>query len=94
MARLEYAEERVVALPAPAAEPRRAWGLRFGSRRAAAYLLCGVVLFGLAVRLRQFLASPSYWYDEAYLLVNIYDRDFAELLGPLRAQVVMPPLYL
>jgi hypothetical protein len=44
--------------------------------------------------LRQFVACPSYWYDEAYLLVNIFDCSFDQLLGPLRAQVVIPPLFL
>src|SRR5947209_6798894 len=53
-----------------------------------------LLLLGLAARFRQFLGCPSYWYDEAYLLVNIFDCSFAELLGPLRAQVVIPPLFL
>jgi hypothetical protein len=53
-----------------------------------------LLLLGLAARFRQFLACPSYWYDEAYLLVNIYDCSFEDLLGPLRAQVVIPPFFL
>jgi hypothetical protein len=62
--------------------------------RWASVILLMVLLFGLSIRLRQFFGCPSYWYDEAYLLVNIYDKDYHELLGALRAQVVMPPLYL
>lgn len=57
-------------------------------------LLGLVILFGLAVRVRQLVACPSYWYDEAYLLLNIYEKDYSELLGPLRAQQVIPPLCL
>ncbi|MCI0683220.1 MAG: glycosyltransferase family 39 protein [Gemmataceae bacterium] len=57
-------------------------------------LLACLLAAGVAIRLRQYLGCPSYWYDEAYLLINIFDRDFGELLGPLRAQVVMPPLFL
>jgi hypothetical protein len=57
----------------------------------AVLLLCG---FGLAIRLRQFLACFSYWYDEAYLLVNVWNVSFAELVGPLRSNLVIPPLFL
>src|SRR5262249_50875595 len=53
-----------------------------------------LLLLGMAARFRQLLGCPSYWYDEAYLLVNIFDCSFAELLGPLRAQVVIPPFFL
>jgi 4-amino-4-deoxy-L-arabinose transferase-like glycosyltransferase len=49
---------------------------------------------GLVARCRQYFGCPSFWYDEAYLLVNIYDCSFAELIGPLRADVVIPPYFL
>jgi 4-amino-4-deoxy-L-arabinose transferase-like glycosyltransferase len=49
---------------------------------------------GLVARCRQYLGCPSFWYDEAYLLINIYDCSFAELIGPLRAEVVIPPFFL
>jgi Dolichyl-phosphate-mannose-protein mannosyltransferase len=57
-------------------------------------LLAGLLLLSLAARARQYFSSTSYWYDEAYLLVNIMDRTYAELIGPLRMCVVIPPLYL
>ncbi len=63
-------------------------------RRWSPLLLVLLLLFGTAIRLRQFFACPSYWYDEAYLLVNIYDKPCRELFGPLRAQQVMAPLLL
>jgi hypothetical protein len=64
------------------------------SDRWVPVLLLLVVLFGLAIRVRQLVAGPSYWYDEAYLLLNIYEKDCPELLGPLRAEQVIPPLFL
>jgi hypothetical protein len=52
------------------------------------------LVFGIVVRVRQYVACPSYWYDEAYLLLNVSDRTLGELVGPLDYQVVAPPLYL
>src|SRR5882762_5520365 len=63
-------------------------------RQHAVLLLAGLLLLSLAARARQYFSSTSYWYDEAYLLVNIIDRTYAELIGPLRMCVVIPPLYL
>jgi hypothetical protein len=53
-----------------------------------------VLLLGLVARCRQYIGSPSYWYDEAFCLVNVHDRSFGELLGPLRSGAVNPPLFL
>src|SRR5262249_8666770 len=58
------------------------------------WLWLSLLTLGLGVRLVQYFTIPSYWYDEAFLLVNIYDRDFAELIGPLRAECVIPPFFL
>jgi hypothetical protein len=49
---------------------------------------------GLILRLRQYLACPSYWYDEAYLLLNIFHKSYLELLGPLSDDQAAPPLFL
>src|SRR5438552_16260554 len=62
--------------------------------RNGRYVAAGFFLLGFAVRLRHYLAAPSYWYDEAYLLVNIFDKSFVELAGPLRCQQAAPPLFL
>ncbi len=67
-----------------------------GLRRflASPWLIWGVVTLGILVRLRQYLFAPSYWYDEAFLVLAIRDRSFAELLGPQPYNLVIPPLYL
>jgi hypothetical protein len=62
--------------------------------RWAEFLVLALLLLGLAARTRQFVDAPSYWYDEAYLVVNVTDRPYSELIGSLRAAVVIPPLFL
>ncbi|MCI0464909.1 MAG: glycosyltransferase family 39 protein [Gemmataceae bacterium] len=57
-------------------------------------VLVALLVLGIAARCRQYFAAPSFWYDEAYLLVNIYEHSFAELLGPLRCEVITPPFFL
>ena len=77
----------------PGASPRTVPDrLRAACRSPLPWLV--LVAIGLAARGRQYLGCPSFWYDEAYLLVNIYDRSFAELVGALRSEVVIPPLFL
>lgn len=66
---------------------------RWGGR-AAAIALGLIVCLGLAVRVRQYCAEPSFWYDEAYLLVNIADKTCFELCGPLRGGQTAPPGFL
>jgi hypothetical protein len=62
--------------------------------RAAALLGAALLGLGAAVRCRQYLGVASYWYDEAYLLLNVRARDFAHLLGAVDYQVVIPPGFL
>src|SRR5262249_27942312 len=57
-------------------------------------LLAALIAVGLAARCRQYLAAPSYWYDEAFLLTNVMDKSFGELIGPLTEHQVTPPLFL
>jgi hypothetical protein len=57
-------------------------------------LLAGLLVLGIGVRLRHYLAAPSYWYDEAFVLVNVFDKSFVELAGPLRCEQAAPPLFL
>jgi hypothetical protein len=52
-----------------------------------------LLLLGVAARFRQYAACPSYWYDEAYTLLNIFSKSFVDLLGPLDNNQVMPPLF-
>ena len=42
------------------------------------------------MRLRQYTACASYWYDEAYLLLNVFRRSFGDLTGAVDYQVVTP----
>jgi hypothetical protein len=58
------------------------------------YLVCAFLLLGTATRCRQYLACVSFWYDEAYLLLNIYERPCRDLLGALEFNVVISPAFL
>jgi hypothetical protein len=57
-------------------------------------ILFTLIALGIAVRIRQYAACPSYWYDEAYLLLNVFHKSFGELLGPLGDNQAAPPLFL
>ncbi|HTU92005.1 MAG TPA: glycosyltransferase family 39 protein, partial [Gemmataceae bacterium] len=57
-------------------------------------ILFALFALGIALRVRQYAACPSYWYDEAYLLLNVFDKSFVDLLGPLRENQAAPPLFL
>lgn len=46
-------------------------------------ILIGLVLLGVVLRLRQYLAGRSLWLDEAMLALNIVGRDFAGLFQSL-----------
>jgi hypothetical protein len=56
--------------------------------------VAGLLALGGVLRVRQYAACPSYWYDEAYLLLNVFHKSFFELLGPLRDDQAAPPLFL
>src|ERR1700678_2666518 len=62
--------------------------------RLLPFLAAGLVLLGIGVRVRHYLAAPSYWYDEAYLLLNVFEKNCAELMGPLRDAQAGPPVFL
>src|SRR5258706_13146620 len=47
------------------------------------FMLSGLILLGLLLRLRQYLTWRSLWLDEAMLALNITGRSFAGLLQPL-----------
>src|SRR5262249_45701032 len=53
-----------------------------------------LVLLGLVLRGCHYLRDPVVWHDEAALIVNVLDKDFADLLGPLRFHEAAPPLFL
>lgn len=62
--------------------------------RAGSVVLLVVGCIGLAVRILQYSAGASFWYDEAYLLVNVANKTCEELCGPLRCNQAAPPLFL
>lgn len=52
-----------------------------------------LVAVGLFLRVWHYAANHSIWYDESVLLVNVMEKDFAGLLGPLHHAVAAPPLF-
>lgn len=52
------------------------------------------VVFGVLVRLVQYLHRRSLWEDEANLALNIVNRSYLELLKPLDYNQAAPPLFL
>jgi len=50
--------------------------------------------FGIAALFRQYLFAHSYWYDEAFLILTVKARTYADLLGPQPYKLVIPPLFL
>jgi hypothetical protein len=53
-----------------------------------------LVVLGIALRVYHYLRNPSLWHDEAALVINVLEKSFAELLGPLRFSEAAPPLFL
>ena len=53
-----------------------------------------VLVVGLGLRLYHYLRDPSMWHDEAALVLNVLQKSFGELLGPLRFAEAAPPLFL
>jgi hypothetical protein len=52
------------------------------------------VALGIAVRLVRYLVNYPIWHDEAFLAVNLWDRDYIELLRPLDYGQIAPWLFL
>jgi Dolichyl-phosphate-mannose-protein mannosyltransferase len=72
----------------------RQWAERLSAGLCSPWLWVVIVALGLAARFRQYLANPSYWYDEAFLASSIYDFSFADLIGPLPSRTITPPFFL
>lgn len=67
---------------------------RLGEWLASPAFLIGLLVCGVVYRCRQFFAALSYWYDEAFLLLVVRDRGYADLLGPQPYNLVIPPAFL
>lgn len=59
----------------------------------ARFLTLFLVAAGLVLRVWHYAADHTVWYDEAVLLVNVMEKNFAGLLGPLHHAVAAPPLF-
>ncbi|ERT09589.1 dolichyl-phosphate-mannose-mannosyltransferase family protein [Lyngbya aestuarii BL J] len=57
-------------------------------------LSVGFVIFGVVVRLVQYLSNRSLWFDEANLALNIVNRSYLQLLAPLDNNQAAPPGFL
>jgi hypothetical protein len=64
---------------------------RYTSR---AWLVPGIVLFGLFLRTFHYLRCPPVWHDEAALLINVLHLDFDQMFGKLIWHEAAPPLFL
>ncbi|WP_020475462.1 glycosyltransferase family 39 protein [Zavarzinella formosa] len=62
--------------------------------RFVSWLTIGVLILGTAGHLAAYFSRPSFWYDEAYLLLNIREKSYVELLGPTLNQQAAPPLFM
>ncbi len=62
-------------------------------RPHAAWLVAAVVV-GLALRVGAYASDPPVWGDEAWTILNVLDKSFAELAGPLDYNQAAPPLFL
>ncbi len=51
------------------------------------------LVFGITTRSWMFLRDPPVWHDEAAMLVNVLEKGFAQLLGPLEYAEAAPPLF-
>ena len=46
---------------------------------------------GVGLRLKHYAAAGPYWHDEASLVVNIFEKTAADLLGPLESAQAAAP---
>lgn len=53
-----------------------------------------IIIIGLLIRLRQYVANRSLWIDEAALALNILKLNYKELLSPLFNGQAAPPFFL
>jgi len=84
-------------VPSGPSAPRPAGALlrALGSQSAIAAVVATVLVLGVAVRLRQYGGRPSYWYDEANVLLAAFNRSVSDLASPsMWPATVAPPGHL
>lgn len=57
-------------------------------------LAYAAVVLGCVVRLGRFADNPALWLDEALLALNLMDKSFSDILGPLELLQSAPPGFL
>jgi 4-amino-4-deoxy-L-arabinose transferase-like glycosyltransferase len=58
------------------------------------YLVILIIIFGIFIRIAQYLSNRALWGDEASLVLNIINRSYLELLEPLDRNQAAPPGFL
>lgn len=58
------------------------------------WLVLAFLILGAGLRLRDYLLRPSYWNDEAFVVLNAMDHPAKRLLGPLDYKQAAPPVFL
>jgi hypothetical protein len=53
-----------------------------------------LVALGIVLRLWHYLSDPTVWHDEAACILNVLNKGYGELLGPLAFSEAAPPLFL
>jgi hypothetical protein len=74
------------------ADPRNATAA--STEQAAARWLVALVAVGVLARVLRYGLGFALWEDEAFLVVNLFEKSFGELLGPLDFIQLAPPLWL
>ena len=65
-----------------------------GGRRTRGQLIAwGIVLLGVALRVGVYAWNTGFWYDEGWLIQNVQDKSFMDLVGPLANDQAAPLLY-
>jgi hypothetical protein len=64
------------------------------SKRAITLLLAAAIALGVGLRLKHYFARNAYWHDEASLVLNIFEKTAAQLLGPLDSAQAAAPGFL
>lgn len=77
--------------------PRREHiGRLFATEGAQLWIVASYMAVGLGCALRalRWIDNPGLWLDESFLAINLLDKSFADILGPLRFLQAAPPAYL
>ena len=59
-----------------------------------ANVVLALVFVGLILRVARYASNPSLWLDEAFLSLNLLNRDLSGIFGTLDFNQAAPPLYL